>query len=220
MSFRIGFAAAAVVLLAGCAGQHHGASGQASAGGQASAAAARMPVADLRSALERLFGEHAVLAAAATNAALGGRAAEFEAAAAALDANSVDLSKAVGSVYGARAEADFLRLWRTHIGFFVDYATGLGTRDAPRRDRAAARLDGYSEDLAAYLVRANPGFDRAALTALLAEHIGSLRAVIDAQAAGDQARAYALLRVAFGHMGMIADGLAAGIARQFPDRFA
>src|SRR5262249_48831996 len=51
----------------------------------------------LRSTLNTLFQEHIYLAAAATGAALGGREAEFKAAAAALDANSVAISKAIGS---------------------------------------------------------------------------------------------------------------------------
>src|ERR1044072_6564110 len=61
--------------------------------------------ADLRTGLNILFAEHVSLAASATGAALGGRDAEFKAAAGALDANSIAISKAIGSVYGAgRAE--------------------------------------------------------------------------------------------------------------------
>src|SRR5574341_1030806 len=55
------------------------------------------PAADLRSALDQLLGEHVQLAADATNAALNGRDAEFKAAAATLDANSVDIANAIGS---------------------------------------------------------------------------------------------------------------------------
>src|SRR4029450_8678896 len=61
------------------------------------------PAARLRAGPNALLSDHVSLAAAATNAALGGRQPEFEAAAAALDANSVDVSKAIGSVYGAEA---------------------------------------------------------------------------------------------------------------------
>jgi hypothetical protein len=64
-----------------------------------------------------LLHEHVFLAAAATDATLGRRNTEFQAAAGALDANSVDLSKAIGSVYGPDAEKAFLPLWRKHIGF-------------------------------------------------------------------------------------------------------
>src|SRR5437867_5547058 len=80
----------------------------------------------LRSTLNTLFQEHIYLAAAATGAALGGRDAEFKAAAAALDANSVAISKAIG-VYGQGAEDAFLPLWRKHIGMVVEYTVGVAT---------------------------------------------------------------------------------------------
>src|SRR5207245_6179244 len=94
------------------------------------------PAAGLRVGLNALLGEHVYLASAATNAALGGRQAEFEAAAAALDANSVDIAKAIGSVYGADAEKAFLPLWRRHIGFFVDYTVGVATKDKSKQGKA------------------------------------------------------------------------------------
>ena len=80
---------------------------------------------DLRAGWNALLAEHVYLAAAATNAALGGRQAEFEAAATALDANSKDIAVSLGAVYGKPAEDAFLPLWRKHIGFVVDYTTGL-----------------------------------------------------------------------------------------------
>src|SRR5262245_61524172 len=52
------------------------------------------PAAGLRSTLNTVLEEHVYLASGATGAALGGRGPEFEAAAAALDENSVALSKA------------------------------------------------------------------------------------------------------------------------------
>ena len=60
--------------------------------------------ADLRVTLDSLLGEHALLAVAATQKGFDG-AADFEAAAAALDANSVELAEAIGSVYGRSRRA-------------------------------------------------------------------------------------------------------------------
>ena len=56
-------------------------------------------------------------------------------AAGALDGNSIDIAKAIGSVYGAGAEQAFLPLWRKHIGFVVDYTVGVATKDNARRTR-------------------------------------------------------------------------------------
>jgi hypothetical protein len=66
-----------------------------------------MPAADLRTGLNALLSEHVILASAATGAALGGRKAEFQAAAGALNANSVDISRAIGAAYGPDAERAF-----------------------------------------------------------------------------------------------------------------
>ena len=178
------------------------------------------PAAELRAKLSTLLQEHAYLAAGATNAALGGRQAEFQAAAGALDANSVDLSKAIGSVYGGGAEQAFLALWRKHIGFFVDYATGVATKDKAKQDKAVNDLVGYTQDFGAFLSSANPNLPKARVADLVKTHVLTLKDVVDAQGMGDQKQAYSALRAAASHMMMIADPLASAIAKQFPDRFA
>ncbi|HWU40059.1 MAG TPA: hypothetical protein VN203_20610 [Candidatus Acidoferrum sp.] len=176
--------------------------------------------AELRAGLNTLLGEHVMLAAAATGAALEGREADFKAAAGALDANSVDISKAIGSVYGPGAEQAFLPLWRRHIGFVVDYTVGLATQDKMKQDKAVGDLLGYTQDLAAFLNSANPTLPKPALADLVKGHILSLKDVIDAQAAKDPVRANMALRQAYSHMHMIADPLAEAIVKQFSDRFS
>lgn len=184
------------------------------------AVAAPIPASELRAKLNTLLQEHTYLAGSATNAALGGRKAEFEAAAGALDANSVDLSKAIGMVYGAGAENAFLALWRKHIGFFVDYATGVATKDEAKQDKAVNDLVGYTQDFGAFLSSANPNLPKPAVADLVKTHVLTLKDVVDAQATGDQRKAFTALRSAAGHMMMIADPLASAIAKQFPEKFA
>jgi len=179
-----------------------------------------MPAAELRAKLNTLLQEHTYLAAGATNAALGGRQAEFQAAAGALDANSVDLSNAIGLVYGPGAEGAFLALWRKHIGFFVDYATGVATKDKVKQDKAVNDLVGYTQDFGAFLASANPNLPKATVADLVKTHVLTLKEVVDAQGMGDQKKAYMALRTAATHMMMIADPLAMAIAKQFPDKFA
>jgi hypothetical protein len=179
-----------------------------------------IPAAELRAKLNTLLQEHAYLAAAATGAALGGRTGEFEAAAGALDGNSVDLSKAIGLVYGQGAETAFLALWRKHIGFFVDYATGVATKDAAKQRKAVNDLVGYTQDFGAFLAGANPNLPKQVVADLVKTHVLTLKDVVDAQGRGDAATAFAELREAASHMHMIADPLAAAIAKQFPEKFA
>jgi hypothetical protein len=177
------------------------------------------PAAALRTTLNVALREHAYLAAAATNAALGGRDAEFKAAAAALDGNSVDIAKAIGSVYGAEAEQAFLPLWRRHIGFFVDYTVGVATHDRAKQDRAVSDLVGYTQDFGAFLNSASPNLPKSVVADLVKHHVLTLKDVVDAQASQDPARAFTAARLAAGHMQMIADPLAETIVKQFSDRF-
>ena len=97
---------------------------------------------DLRSGLTALLQEHVYLAGIAIDSAVGA-GGDLEqplpkAAVAALDANSVALSKAVGAAY-PDAEEPFLESWRQHIGFFVDYTLGKATKDDAKVDAGQDR---------------------------------------------------------------------------------
>jgi hypothetical protein len=183
------------------------------------AGATDTPAASLRTTLNVALREHVYLASAATNAALGGREAEFKAAAGALDPNSIAIAKAIGSVYGPDAEKAFLPLWRRHIGMVVDYTVGVASSDRAKQDKAVSELIGYTQDFGAFLAAANPNLPRSVVADLGKHHVVTLKDVIDAQAAKDQGRAFTALRTGAGHMQMIADPLAEAIVTQFPDRF-
>ena len=178
------------------------------------------PAADLRVTLDSLLGEHALLAIAATQKGLDGDK-DFEAAAAALDANSVELSEAIGSVYGDEAAKQFLdgpSLWRYHIGFFVDYTVGVAKKDKAAQQAAVDNLTGYSGAFSGFLAGAT-GLPQQALQDGIQMHIGQLKGQLDAYAAGNYDEAYGLAREAFTHMVMTGDTLAGAIQEQSPDTF-
>src|SRR5579875_820083 len=112
-------------------------------------------VATLEGQLATLLGEHVALAANATGAALAGRTDEFNAAATELDKNSVALADLIGSVYGTEARDAFLKGWRDHIGFFVDYTQAVATHDDAKKQQALADLDRYAYQLAQFFNAAN-----------------------------------------------------------------
>ncbi len=172
--------------------------------------------AQLLTGLTAQLQEHVYLASGATNAALNG--GDFKAAAAALDANSVALSKSIGSVYGGDAEKAFLELWRKHIGFFVDYTQGKASNDAAKMAKAKADLDGYRGDFGAFLASANPNLTKDAVAAELVPHVATLIAVIDAQASKAPGQ-YAAMSAAAMHMPHTAMTLAGAIAKQKPQQF-
>ncbi len=180
----------------------------------------KVSAAALRGNLTTLFNSHVILASSATGAALAGRTDEFNAAVGELDKNSDDIAAAVGSVYGDDAGKAFGPLWKKHIAFFVDYTKAVGAGDKASADKAVTSLTNYAGDFAAFLSGANPNLPKDGLTKLVTTHILTLKDVVDAQAAKDPVKTYAALAAAIAHMHMIADPLASGIVKQFPDKFS
>lgn len=175
--------------------------------------------ADLRVTLNQAMRQHVTLATVALKDSASGTK-DAGAAVKALDANSVELSEAIGSVYGEQAQKDFLALWRKHIGFFVDYTTGKVAGDEAKMAEAKANLEGYTEDASSFFKNANPdNIDKAALKKGLATHAKQVIRIVDSYAAGDFDDAFAAEDEAYNHIGMAADTLSNGIVKQFPDKF-
>ena len=165
--------------------------------------------------LDRLLGEHAMLAMFATQKGLKGED-DFEAIAGALDANSRDLAAAIGSIYGDEAAKTFLDgdlLWRFHIEQFVAYTVALAKKDEAGQKAAVDKLLGYVEAQSAFLADAT-GADKAAVRDALRMHVMELKGQLDAYAAGDYDEAYRLAREAYAHMFATGDALAAAIVAQ------
>ncbi len=176
------------------------------------------PSTDLRVAMNGLLKEHVNLGLATLRAAYDG-GDSFEGAEAALDQNSVDLAAAVGSVYGADAEKQFLALWREHIGFFADYTVGLATDDQAKIDQAVRDLGGYAAGAGEFFSSANPNIDAVAVKELAMEHGKLIREAMAAYDKGDYAQSYELELAANDQVSKIADALTTGIVVQFPEKF-
>jgi len=176
--------------------------------------------ADLRTKLDLALGEHIILASKATSAALGGRNDEFAAYGALLNTNGTDIGAMIGAAYGADAKDAFNKIWSAHNGFFVDYTTGVATKDQAKMDKAVKDLTTvYVPDFAKFIADAT-GLPMAAVVSLTTDHVLQTKAIVDAQAKGDWKAAYAAIRVAYAHMQMIGDAIAPAIAAKFPDKFA
>lgn len=175
--------------------------------------------ATLRVTLERLLSEHTVLLAQLSAASFDGRTDEFRAINAALDANSVDLSKTFGQIYGPDVEKQFLVSWRTHIGLFVDYLGGTIAKNKAKQDKAISDLNAWSDSLGDMLNKANPKLDKGTIAGLFKTNIQNTKDVLDAHAAKDYPKSYTATRKAFAQMDAIAVVLATGIAAQAPDKF-
>lgn len=168
--------------------------------------------ADLRVTLDRLFGEHALLAAFVMQKGFDG-APDFEAAATALDQNSHELADAIGSVYGEEARNAFLKQWRDHIRMFVDFTVATAKSDKPARQRALDELALYQESFSEFMATAT-GAPSETVSGLLREHVMQLTAALDTYGAEDYAGAYAQVRDAYAHMFTTGDALARAIDAQ------
>ena len=175
--------------------------------------------ADLRTNLNLKLGEHQILAAKATGAALGGREAEFQAYGALLNENGAEIGAMVGAAYGDSAKNEFNRIWSAHNGFFVDYTVGVATEDKAKQDKAVADLTGTYVPEFSKLLAGATGLPEDAVAGLTTEHVVMTKGVVDAQAAGNAADAAKRDRESAEHMQMIGDALAPAIVGKLPEKF-
>ena len=171
------------------------------------------PVADLRATLTGLLSDHVWLAGNALQTAVlkGGDLDDPAVAGAvkALDENSVELAKTLGSVYPA-AEKPFLASWRQHIGFFVNYTLGKATKDNAMVAKAKQDLDGYRTSFGQLINSVVPELPADAVARELVPQVQTLLEAIDAAVAGSP-DFQSKLDAAAAHMTMTAAVLTHGI---------
>ncbi|WP_068774717.1 copper amine oxidase N-terminal domain-containing protein [Paenibacillus sp. FJAT-26967] len=175
--------------------------------------------AELRSSLGQMFGDHALLAAFAMQKGIDGKA-DFKQSAAALNANTDEITAAIASVYGKEAGTAFKPIWASHIGYFVDYVKATGAKDEAARQKALSDLEVYRMKQAEFFASANPNLPKEAVAASLKIHIDHLLVAFDSYAVKDFDKAYEQIHTAYVHMFETGDTITGAIAAQFPDKFA
>jgi len=169
----------------------------------------------LRATLTSLLSDHVWLAGNALDTAVQKKGdvkdPQVVGAVNALDANSVALAEAIGSVY-PDAKKPFLASWRQHIGFFVNYTLGKATKDDKQVAKAKADLDAYRTSFGELINSVVPELPADAVAQELKPHVESLYAAIDASVAG-KPDYQTKLSMAADHMVMTADILAGGIVK-------
>jgi hypothetical protein len=175
----------------------------------------------LRAALTGLLIQHVAATAFVVQTAVAAngnlKAPEVKGAVTALTDNTNQLGAAIGSVYGAAAQAQFLKLWNAHIGFFVNYTLGTATHNAKTVAMAKTDLAGYIRQFSAFIAGATK-LPASAVAADLQGHVSTLETAIDAIAAGSTTEGSALL-MAENHMAGTGAVLAQGIAASMPSKF-
>jgi hypothetical protein len=171
---------------------------------------------DLRVSLNDLLEEHAYLATMATDAAIGGRAAEQSAAAKALRDNADALGTLFSGVFGPSSGTQFDQLWAAKDTAIAAYgaAADQGTAKSALgslTDTFVSQFDGFVHD--------STGLSAAAAdTSVRAQTLATI-GVIDDQ----RTKAFAQLatddRTAAAAMQSVADLIAAATTAKFPTKF-
>lgn len=176
----------------------------------------------LRAALTGLLIQHVAATAFVVQTAVanGGNLTvpEVKGAIAALGDNTDQLGAAIGSVYGSAAQTEFLKLWRAHIGYFVNYTLGVATHDTAKVATAQKDLNGYISQFSTFIAGATK-LPASAVAADLKGHVSTLETAINAIVAGSP-NASTDLQAAENHMAGTAAVLSQGIAASMPSKFS
>jgi hypothetical protein len=178
-------------------------------------AAARLdtPPEQLRSAFAMLLGEHMELIIGAQRATFA-KPEEFQAAAAQINANTTAITTAMGAIVGPKKAAEFQAGWAQHVEALIAYGAAAARGDQAGKAAAEKQLDTLALGLAQYLSgivhnRLRVGL----LTGAITEHDRHLLGHVDAYAARDYTKAYAMEADGYRQMRGVADTLVDAIQR-------
>jgi len=171
---------------------------------------------DLRASLNELFEEHSYLATMATDAAIGGRAAEQTAAAKALSDNADALGTLFSGVFGAPAGTQFDQVWAAKDSAIAAYAAAA---DAGAAKAALNNLNDTFVSQFVALVHDSTGLSAAAANFSIGAQTQATIGVIDDQRLKQFAQLATDDRTAAAAMQSIADMITAATAAKFPTRF-
>lgn len=175
------------------------------------------PTDELRTALAMLLGEHVELAVDTMRTGASG-ADDFEAAAAALDANTGALTDAMDALFGARRAQEFNEVWADHIDLFVEYTIAVVEDDAAAKQSVRDRFDRVVHRFGTTLETATDGrVDADGVVKAMGEHERQLVDQIELFADDDLSAAHGLSYRAYVHIRHVAEDLAAAFAAAASD---
>lgn len=187
--------------------------------GNAAAPAATPAVAATRAALRDLWIGHVFWVRNVVEARFAGNAAQAAAAEKEVVANAKSIAGAIEPYYGKAASDQLFTLLAGHWQAISAYLDGARAGDKAATEAAMGKLLANADAIAKFLSGANPNLPYDTLHGLLAAHGSHHVQQIQEFKAGQweaEAKTWAAMK---DHMYVIADALADGIAKQFPDKF-
>lgn len=172
----------------------------------------------LRVALRKLWADHVIWTRQYVVAAVAGTP-DANAAAARLLRNQDDIGGAVASIYGKPAGDKLTGLLKTHINIAVRLVAAAKDGKTAEFAKQDKLWSANGEQIAAFLAGANPNWPLKDLSSLLALHLSLTKNEAVARLSGkweDDVKAFDDI---FVEIMTVADALADGIVKQFPEKF-
>ena len=133
--------------------------------------------------------------------------------------NAKALAATITPFYGQAASDKLFDLLAGHWGAVRDYNTATLAHSKADQEKATAKIIANAHEIAKFLSGANPNLPEDAVFGLLSSHGGHHISQIDEVGARDYAGEAQTWHAMRHHMLVIADAIADGIAKQFPERF-
>ena len=146
--------------------------------------------------------------------------AGFDATAARLMQNQVDIGDAIKPFYGEAAGDHLTLLLKEHIGIAVELLQAARAGDNAAFGEANTAWYANADDIADFLARANPRYwPQATMRAAMKGHLDQTLAEASHELAGEYAKSVADYDEIHHHILGMADVLSSGIIRAFPNRW-
>jgi hypothetical protein len=140
------------------------------------------PEVQLRTSLTEVLGEHVALVIAAMRAAAGDQA-DFTAMGKQLNVNTLNLTKAIDSLFGSKAATGFQQYWSDHVDNLMTYTSAAIKGDSETERSARVQLRGFETNFGNFMNTATENrLGAKALVQAFVAHDRELLAEVDAYA--------------------------------------
>src|SRR4051812_18833099 len=174
--------------------------------------------ASLKQDMRKLWTDHVVWTRDYIIAAVGDQP-DAQAAASRLMKNQEDIGSAIAKFYGAAAGQQLTTLLKEHITIAVDLIKAAKAGDKTGQQQADGRWQQNATQIADFLAKANPNWPRATLVDLMKKHLSTTTDEVVARLNKNWDGDVRAFDTVYEHFLMMADALAEGIIKQFPDKF-